>query len=248
MNQQDPQPQEKPNGSPDAKAAGLRSTDAPGASASSAAPGGSKTTKAAALSPEIPKPPRPSLWARLLNKETKSGRAMRSLIRALGVIVGFYALGFFTVYTLFYQPLQRSSQAVNAEVAQLRSDLEQTQTDLDRAALTFLGVEKENQQLAEDLDKARARASILQALVQVREARLNVALNDIAAARLAVDRAEESLEASLPQLQALGVASGDTFTQLFGLVRDDLGRNTRLAEQDLERLTSELELVNESLD
>ncbi len=251
MNDQASQPNEKPDGpdgSPQAQPNGLHAPliePEPAKAAPEPKPG---PAKAATLSSEAPKPPKPSLWARMLNKETRSGRAMRAAIRTLGFIVGFYALGFFTAYTLFFQPLNRSSQMLNAELVQLRSDLEQTQSELDKAALTFLGVEKQNQQLEADMQIAAAKMDVLSALVQVREARLKLALNDAAAARLALNQAEESLQKSLPLLVKQGVASSDTFTQLFELARTDLGRNMRLAEQDLERLTSELQLVSEGLD
>lgn len=207
----------------------------------------SEAIKAASLPKDLPKPRPPSLASRLLDKETRGGRAVRATIRTIGFIVGFYALGFFTAYTLFFQPLQRSTRALDAEVAQLRTDLEAKQTELDRAALTFLGVEEENEQLREDLDQLRLHSSVLQALVQVSDARLKLAGNDVAAARLSLNRAEQTLQSSLPKLEALGVASADTLSQLFELARTDLGRNTRLAEQDLARLTSELQLVSESV-
>ncbi|HCE17034.1 MAG TPA: hypothetical protein DEQ80_04165 [Anaerolinea thermolimosa] len=203
--------------------------------------------KAASLPPEPPKPKKPSLWARLLDKETRRGRFMRALIRTLGTIVGLYALGFFTAYTLLYQPLQRQNRVAEAEVTRLRASLEEKQAELDKAALTFLGVEKLNEQLSGDLERAQAQVVVLQALVQVGEARLKLAGNDTSAARLALNQAEQTLQGSMAQLEKLGAAKKETFQQLFELVRDDLGRSSRLAEQDLERLTSELQLLRESL-
>jgi len=204
-------------------------------------------TKAASLPPEPPKPQKPSLWARLLDKETRRGRATRAFIRALGTIVGLYALGFFTAYTLLYQPLQRQNRVTESEATQLRASLEEKQAELDKAALTFLGVEKLNEQLSGDLERAQAQVAVLRALVQVGEARLKLAGNDASAARLALNQAEQTLQGSMTQLEKLGTARKETFQQLFELVRNDLGRSSRLAEQDLERLTSELQLLSESL-
>lgn len=203
--------------------------------------------KAASLPPEPPKPKKPSLWARLLDKETRRGRATRAFIRALGTIVGLYALGFFTAYTLLYQPLQRQNRVTESEATQLRASLEEKQAELDKAALTFLGVEKLNEQLSGDLERAQAQVAVLRALVQVGEARLKLAGNDASAARLALNQAEQTLQGSMTQLEKLGTARKETFQQLFELVRNDLGRSSRLAEQDMERLTSELQLLSESL-
>lgn len=219
----------------------------PGAPAPHAEAPRSAPVKAASLPPQPPKPPKPSLWARLLDKETRRGRAMRAFIRLLGTIVGLYALGFFTAYTLLYQPLQRQNRVAEAEVARLSASLEEKQAELDKAALTFLGVEKLNEQLSGDLERAQAQVVVLRALVQVGEARLKLAGNDTSAARLALNQAEQTLQASMAQLEKLGTAKKETFQQLFELVRNDLGRNSRLAEQDLERLTSELQLLSESL-
>lgn len=219
----------------------------PGAPAPHAESPRTPPAKAASLPPEPPKPQKPSLWARLLDKETRRGRAMRAFIRALGTIVGLFALGFFTAYTLLYQPLQRQNRAVETEVTQLRASLEEKQAELDKAALTFLGVEKLNEQLSGDLERAQAQVVVLRALVQVGEARLKLAGNDTSAARLALNQAEQTLQGSMAQLEKLGTAKKETFQQLFELVRNDLGRSSRLAEQDLERLTSELQLLNEGL-
>ena len=121
------------------------------------------------------------------------------------------------------------------------------ESELDKTALTFLGVEEQNKQYTADLEKANARAAVLQVLNQITIARLNLAEKDASAARLGLDEAEKLLSGSLPLLEKLGAASADTFTQLFELARSDLARNAGLAGQDLERLSSELLLVNETL-
>jgi len=198
--------------------------------------------KAATLTPETVKPKKS-----LFGRETKAGRALRKTIRTLAFAVGFFGLGFFTAYMLLYRPLENQARANNVELVQLRQDIEAKEAELDKAALTYHGVEEQNKQYSADLEKANARTGVLQVLNMITEARLNLAEDDASAARLGLDEAEKLLDSSLPQLEKLGGASADTFAQLFELARTDLTRNAGLAGQDLERLSSELMLVNETL-
>ena len=112
-------------------------------------------TKAATLTPEVVKPKK-----KLFGGDTRAGRALRSVIRTIAFVVGFYALGFFTAYLLLYRPLQNQYKAVNAQLTQVTQELEQKQSDLDKASLTFLGVQNQNKQLTDDLDKARGGAPV----------------------------------------------------------------------------------------
>ena len=108
--------------------------------------------KAATLTPEIVKPK-----AKLFGGDTKAGRALRAVIRTIAFIVGFFALGFFTAYLLLYRPLQSQSKVNTQDLTQARQDLEQKQAELDKAALTFLGVEAQNKQMTADLEKCARR-------------------------------------------------------------------------------------------
>jgi septal ring factor EnvC (AmiA/AmiB activator) len=200
------------------------------------------SAKAVSLTPEKAKPK-----SSFLGPESKAGRAMRKTIRVLGFIVGFFGLGFFTAYLLLYRPLQRQARSSDAQLTQLRQDIQTKQAELDKAGLTFLGVQAQNKQLTADLEKAQAQSVALGALTQVSEARVRLAEKNISAARLALDQAEKQLSTSLPTLEALGAARPTTLTQLFELARSDLSRDSNLAAQDLERLSSELMLISETL-
>ncbi len=207
--------------------------------ASEPAPG---PVKAASLGPEAVKPRKP-----LFGRDTKAGRALRAVIRTIAFIVGFYALGFFTAYLLLYRPLQVQQRANLVELEQLRKDVADKQAELDKAGLSMAGVQQQNTGLAAEAEKRGAQVTVLQALNQVMEARLKLAAKDTSAARLALEQAEKTLTPALPQLEKLGGASAATFTQLFDLARTDLGRNATLADQDLERLSSELQLISATL-
>ena len=198
--------------------------------------------KAATLTAETVKPKKSAFGA-----ETRAGRALRQTIRVIAFIVGFFGLGFFTCYLLLLRPLQNQSRANSIEVVQLRQDLEAKQAELDKNEVSVTGAQSESKSLAANLEKANARLTVLEVLNQVTEARFNLAENNTSAARLTLDKAEKLLSGSMPQLEKLGAAQPDTFKQLFELARSDLARNAGLAGQDLERLSSELMLVNETL-
>ncbi|MBI4928797.1 MAG: hypothetical protein HY835_13595, partial [Anaerolineae bacterium] len=85
------------------------------------------------------------------------------------------------------------------------------------------------------------------ALYQVGEARVKLAGNDRSGARLALDEAEKGLTPLLPKFESLAGTKPETITQLFELARGDLERDARLAQQDMERLASELKLIVESV-
>jgi hypothetical protein len=219
-------------------------TQTPPTSEPTPAPAGAKPgpAKAATLTPQVVKPKKT-----LFGGDSKAGRALRAVVRTVAFIVGFFALGFFTAYMLLYRPVQLENKTNILELNQARQDLEQKQTELDRAALTFLGVEAQNKQLTADLEKTQAQLVVANTLNKLAEVNLKLAANDTAAARLSLEQAEKLLNASLPQLEKLGAAQSDTLSQLFTLVRNDLNRDTRLAQQDLERLNSELLLINDTL-
>lgn len=199
-------------------------------------------TKAATLTPEVVKPKK-----KLFGGDTRAGRALRAVIRTIAFVVGFFALGFFTTYLLLYRPLQNQYKAVNAQLTQVTQELEQKQSDLDKASLTFLGVQNQNKQLTDDLEKARAQIVVVQTLNTLGQVSQNLTAKDSAAALLSLDKAQNQLNASLPQLEKLGAAQADTLSQLFALVRNDISRDTRLAQQDLDRLNSELMLIESNL-
>ncbi len=200
------------------------------------------SAKAATLTPEVVKPKKS-----MFGRDTQAGRALRAVIRTIGFIVGFFALGFFTGYLLLYRPLQTQSKLDTSELTQVREELKQKQADLDKAALVVLGMETQNKELTANLEKARAQVVVAQSLSKISEVKQKLTAKDTAAARLALEQAEKLINGSISQLETLGAAQPDTLTQLFALVRTDLGRDTRLAEQDLDRLNSELLLISEVL-
>ncbi len=172
----------------------------------------------------------------LLSAETRTGRIVRPVLRAVGFIVAFYALGVLTVYLLLYQPVRTEVRSLQETLARTTVELRDTQEKLQRTEKEVL-----------DARKAEARAALLEGLYPVTLARLHVANRNISDARMSLNRAEDLLKQAYPVLEAQKLADPQTLSTLIELTRADLGRDARLAEQDLERLTSEILLIVEKL-
>ncbi len=211
-------------------------------------------TRAAYLEPP-PEPGQPAkkgslpgrFFRHVTSRDTRTGRAVRGTIRALGLIIGFYALGFFTAYILFFQPLQRRSAAAQGDLTALRSQFTLQQSQLDQAAATLQGADAQRKLSDASLARVKARVVVLQALNQVSSARLSLARQDATSASLAFGNAEKLVKAVLPDLTSLGAAQSSTLTTVLDLARADLSRDAKLADQDLDRLASELLLVDQNL-
>lgn len=178
------------------------------------------------------KPPKPGLFS----KESKVGRFLQKALRILALIVGFYALGVLTIYIMLYMPTHKDLLNTRAVLVQTQTTLQQKQAVVDQQ-------EKD----ISDLAKLRARVSALQAVNQVSATRQSLALKDTPSAKLALDQAEQILTTAAPQFAKLNVGNDSSFKTLFDLARKDLERDPHLADQDLQRLTSEILLIDSAL-
>ena len=216
----------------------------------------SPETKPAAKAAEIPSsPPAPvktgSLPGRaarhIFSPNTRTGRIMRPLVRGLGFMVGFFALGLLSCYILLYQPAVRRYVAAEALLAMSRQELQDRQEELRKVALSLVGAESGRKDAATGLEKAQARLALQQARTGVVEARLGLAQKDGAAARLALTQVEKLLKEQMPALQQLAAADPTNIARVIDLAKSDLDRDANLANQDLQRLASELDLLDQAL-
>jgi hypothetical protein len=220
-------------------------------SAEPAAPDPQKA-KAAEIPASAPSPqkkgPLPGRAARhVFSPDTRTGRIVRPLVRTLGFITGFFALGLLTCYILLYQPAERKSRSAQAQLEQARQDLDSKQEELRKAAQSLVGSESVRQTTSSALEKIQARLALQQALTSVVETRLALAQKDNAAASLALNQAEAQIKAQMPVLQKLAAANPDNIAKVIDLARSDLNRDATLAGQDLQRLSSELTLLDKAL-
>ena len=183
----------------------------------------------------------------VFSPDTRAGRILRPLVRGLAVTVGFFALGLLACYLLLYQPAERRLLAAEARLGQANQDLQDRQEALRKAALSLAGAETDRQSVSGALEKLQARLALQQAQTGVAQARLGLALKDSAAASLALNGVETRLKEQMAVLTALAGADADKIGLVIGLARSDLNGDANLAQQDLQRLASELDLLDQAL-
>jgi hypothetical protein len=201
--------------------------------------------KAAKIAAEVPPPPKKGFLHRLFDPETRLGRGMRIFTRGLGAVVGLFALGLLTTYVLLFQPLERRYRATQTELSQTAAALETLHGDLKLAQTSLAGAEKERKTASAQLATAQARVDVQRAKVKVLETRLALAQKDFAAARLALGDVEKIFTALKPGLSS---ASGQSLDQVLALAKSDISRDAHLFDQDLQRLLSELDLIDQGLE
>ncbi len=203
-----------------------------------------KAVKAAQIAADVPPAPKRAFLQRLFDPKTRLGRGIRAFTRGLGAVVGLFALGLLATYVLLYQPLERRYRASQSELAQTTTALETLQGDLKQSQNSLVGAEKERKTTSAQLTRLQSRVDVQRAKVKGIETRLALAQKDNAAARLALGEVEKILTALKPGLDA---DSGQSLDQVLALVKSDISRDASLADQDLQRLLSELELIDQGL-
>ncbi|MBN1372231.1 MAG: hypothetical protein JW987_09840 [Anaerolineaceae bacterium] len=203
---------------------------------------------------ELPAEPIPAkgsavgrFFRHIFSPATRTGKIVRPILRGLAVTVGFFALGVLLTYLALYQPIEKRYQETKAGLEQAQADLKVKQQELDEAALTFIGAQAERNQAVDMRATLEGRLLVWQGLSKVSDVRLALAKKDTAAAKLALTELEKHLTASVPEWEKMGAAQATTFNQVLALVKDDISRNATLADQDLQRLVSELMLVEQTL-
>lgn len=183
----------------------------------------------------------------IFSPTTRTGKIVRPILRGLAVTVGFFALGVLLTYLALYQPIEKRYQETKAGLEQAQADLKVKQQELDEAALTFIGTQAERNQAIDMRATLEGQLLVWQGLSKVSDVRLALAKKDTAAAKLALTELEKHLTTSVPEWEKMGAAQATTFNQVLALVKDDISRNATLADQDLQRLVSELMLVEQTL-
>jgi hypothetical protein len=200
-----------------------------------------------ATAAEFPAPVKKNTFARLFDADTRLGRFMRTLVRALALIVGLVALGALVTYLFFYRPVADQLRDASAEAEQLATQLQQREEALSHTEQELETVRAEAGHVQSQLDIELARVHALRAMNEVTQSRLALANQDPAAAARALNNAEQDLENLYPLLEQVDNEQVSTLQALFTLTKNDLNRDAALANQDLDRLQSELERVEQNI-
>jgi chromosome segregation ATPase len=202
---------------------------------------------ATAVELPLPEKKQRSWAARLFSTETRFGRFLRALGRALIVIIILVAVGAALVEFLRYQPLKKEIMALQTSATQTAADLQARQADLQRASQGLSSARGETKDIQTQLDTTAARLNVLRVQNQVLSARLALANKDTSGAQKALTAAEGYLKSLIPQVEKVDKDQSATLQALFTLAKNDLSRDPKLFNQDMDRLQSELDMVEKNL-
>jgi uncharacterized protein YukE len=157
-------------------------------------------------------------------------------------LIGLLAFGVgallitFTLYVPTRQKLNQAVTGLNEANATISEKTDQIST-----------LEAENNILQNDLEAATLHRDVLDALAGVRGARLAVAANDYAGARLLLIQGSEALDSLSGRL---GAENKDVFTAMQGSAAqalDDIQNNLKSANPELDQLINNLVQLEDNL-
>jgi hypothetical protein len=199
----------------------------------------------AAERPKAPDLKAPSGFRRILfnlfNPETRAGRFTRRLLRTLALVVGVFALGVLAAYLLLYRPVNQQLKETRSEATRAAGELDASQQDLTKARQDLKSAQGQAGQAQTTLEVELARGQVLRAMNSVTRAQLAILSGNKAGAVKSLDTAQGYLQAVQPLLEKRDPQQTSTLLALFTLAKNDLDRDLKLANQDLDRLQSELE-------
>lgn len=195
----------------------------------------------------LPEKSKRPFFARVFSAEHKFGRFIRALGTALAVVVILLGLGALAVWYFQLRPLRQQYQELQVSATQTAAELQTSRDKLAEANQGLSSARVEAVDVQSSLSVEQGRVHVLSILLQLSEARLAVMDEDIPGAKKSLDLAEENLTSLLAQIEKTDQEQAKTLQTLFSLAKNDLERDKNLFAQDVIRLSSELELVEKSL-
>jgi hypothetical protein len=204
-------------------------------------------TPAQAVDLPLPEKKERSWFARAFSTQSRFGRFLRVLGRALIVILVLVAAGGIAVEFLRVQPLKKEYQALQSSATQTAADLQARQAQLEQANQGLSTAQGQTGDIRTQLETEQARVKVLRVANQLTLARLAVANKDSAGAQKALGDAEGYLKTLLPQIEKIDANQSAMLSALFTLAKNDISRDQKLFNQDVDRLQSELDVVEKNL-
>ncbi len=189
---------------------------------------------------EEPQQKGPGLLYHLFSPETRLGRFMRPFSRILGIIVGLFAVGFFTAYFLLYQPRLKEMNRARADLETTTLKLNQTEGTLTAAQKFLNEANAKYEKAAADLTKEQDHVALLTLLAEINNARSALAEKDGAGARLILQNARKLLDAYLPAVEAHSTEIAASLDTRLTLALNEFSRDPETALTDLELLADSL--------
>lgn len=192
-----------------------------------------------------PEPPRPGFLKRglhfLFNPETRFGRTVRGITRALALMVIFFALGFLLAYFVLYRPARLDLESTRLRAETLQGQLSSTEKNLQT-------VQQEFQQTQERFTVQQIRIQVLSVLDHAQSARLALsARNGTATAQKSIAAAVQQLEQALPDIKALDPNLATTLKARLDLINTEANKDPKTAVADLNIFIEALQLFDQNL-
>lgn len=181
-----------------------------------------------------------------VEEKVEPGRFRRFLRKALiwlVVIVLAFGAGVGTFYFVRFQPTQERLSQQRQAVQEAQDEIADLESEVDRLS----AFEERNQELQQEIDDVRLHITILSARSSVSDALLALSEENIAEAKLELDKVGQTLETLKDMLNQDQVDVVNNMLQRHELIMEELDRDAFSARSDLEVLSSKLGSLENTL-
>ncbi len=167
----------------------------------------------------------------------------RSLLIWLIVIVIAFLAGVLTFNFTLYQPLAGTLKQTQGDLTKANQNLSQVTADVTAVNDQLTGIKADNQAMQSKLEAATDHLALQQVLVEITNARLALANNDVQSAKTALQQTEQQLGDLTPRIAAVDAKLAESMPQRLALVLSELDSSVDTAKVDLELLAENLTSV-----
>jgi cytoskeletal protein RodZ len=167
-------------------------------------------------------------------------RFWRTSLIWLAVVAVSFLAGVLIFNFLRYQPLNERLTQTQSELTQSNQNISNLEGKLAAASNKVTALENDNQSLQSKLDTATTHLELLQALVDVNNARLALVADDVPAAKAALKNTAQQLDSLAPRIAAVDDNLAQSMPQRLALILAGLDSDIETAKVDLELLTGNL--------
>jgi len=174
---------------------------------------------------------------------SKVGRFFRQLLIWLVVIAIAFGAGIGTFYYLRFQPMQERLEQQSQDIQGAEEEISTQEDEIERLS----GFEDRNQELQEEIDRTRLHITLLSARSSVSDALLALSEDNLAEAKLELDKVGTTLDKLETMLNEDQVDVVKNLQQRHDLIMEELEQDTFSARSDLEVLSSKLGSLENTL-
>ncbi len=176
------------------------------------------------------------------------GRFLRRMSIWLGIVVIVFFAGAIADHYLRYKPLSQafsdarsSLDKADQAISDLQGEKETLEARLNEANDRLKTFENENKALKDELAMAETHLGLLRLLIDVSNARLALAQEDVEGAKAALADTPQRLEELFPSLEAVNPSLTESLPQRLELIHSGLERgNLETVEVDLDLFSKDL--------